>query len=199
MATSPRNRARTTPPTPARAPISRRARNGLFAAAGVLTALGVALALLAWPGGAGRPGEITPVARARTFTAFDACLLTDRGGLEGSAAAAWTGMQRAAAATHAQVSYLSMQGPETAGNAQTYVDTLALRGCAMIIAAGQTPSSGVLAAARTWPRLPMLAITPHPPTRAPGNVTVLTAAADAQSRVQALVLAAGRSAGTASP
>src|SRR5215469_1180521 len=58
-----------------------------------------------------------PPARARVYTAFDACLLTDADGVTGAQAApVWSGMQAASLVTSGKVSYLAVTGDDTAAN-----------------------------------------------------------------------------------
>lgn len=176
-----------------------------LAAAAALTVVVV----LAVGSPAPKPANIVPISRAQTYTAYSACLLTGSSGLTDPVAeATWAGMQAASDTTHAQVSYLPMQGAATAGNAGVYINTLALRGCSIVIAAGTLPTQGALARAAAWPHLPIVAITP--PATKPGaetthpaapNLTVLTdsSARALQARVEDLLTAASGGATAPTP
>lgn len=99
--------------------------------------------------GSGSPTASTD--RARTYTDYRACLLTGmRGIADPGAAPAWAGMQSASLATHAKVSYLAVNGPQTEANAATYVGTLVVQQCDVIIAAGAAERAAVIAAARQF-------------------------------------------------
>lgn len=152
-----------------------------------------------------------PQQRARAYTAYSACLLTDEAGVSApSAAAVWAGMQAASSATHEKVSYLTMAGPDTEANAQTYIDTLALRGCDLVLGTGRLPDTAIAARAGAYPKLEFAA-TPQvvaeggssaaaakPATSAssdsidsaPANVTVIppAAAAAVTASVRALLV-----------
>jgi basic membrane lipoprotein Med (substrate-binding protein (PBP1-ABC) superfamily) len=105
--------------------------------------LAVVLTVLFWPS-----GPTTPPVRARVYTAFDACLLTDSQGVTGPAAApVWSGMESASLATHAKVSFLSVAGPDTEGNAVPFVNTLVARHCDLILAVGSSEVKAVAAVA----------------------------------------------------
>lgn len=94
-------------------------------------AIGVVLAL---PSHAQR---VLPPARARTYTAFTACLLTDASGLtDEQAVPVWQGMQAASKQTSGKVSYLAASGPDTEQNAAIFINTLAQRRCDLILAVG---------------------------------------------------------------
>lgn len=94
-----------------------------------------------------------PPVRARQYSAYTACLLTDSDGVSGSAArSVWSAMQSASAATSAQVTYLAIQGPDTESNAETFVNTLALRHCDLVLAAGELPGQAVQHRAAAYPK-----------------------------------------------
>lgn len=104
-----------------------------WAATAVVAAVGIGLGIfLSRPS---HPARALPPARARVYTAFDACLLTDAAGV-GSAQAApvWSGMQAASLQSSGKVSFLSVYGPDTAANAVPYVNTLVQRQCNLVLA-----------------------------------------------------------------
>jgi hypothetical protein len=132
---------------------------GLLAAALAMSLIG-AVAYLTWP----RPGYgPRPAARGRVYASYTACLLTDATGVTGTTAApVWAGMQAASQATAAQISYLTIQGPDTAANAGRYVSTLALRGCRVIVATGALPAAGVADRANAYPDLRFIIVAGGP-------------------------------------
>jgi hypothetical protein len=116
-----------------------------------------------------------PAARARSYLAFDACLLTRARGLAGpQAAQAWAGLQDASMATHAKVEYLPVMGPQTMAGALPVLSSLAQRNCNVIIAVG-TPQ--VMAVHQDAARYPAIRFVTVGGPAGGGNVTVLTTAA----------------------
>jgi hypothetical protein len=114
----------------------------------VAVCAGLVVVLLAWPSG----GRQLPPPRARVYSQFDACLLTDANGVSGPAAApVWAGMQAASLKTSGKVSYLSVYGPDTVANAEPYVNTLVQRKCDMVIAVGPTEVAAVRGRAAAFP------------------------------------------------
>lgn len=106
------------------------------------------LVYLALPSHAGR---ILPPPRARVYTSFDACLLTDTDGVSGSAAApVWAGMQAASLKTSGKVSFLAVAGPDTVANAIPYLNTLVQRRCDLVLAVGAAEVGAVEAQARAF-------------------------------------------------
>lgn len=209
MLQSPRRTARSAPPTLER---TRARRPGVRTKIGALLFVAViavlAVALNRSP--SGPPAHISPEVRSAPYTAYSACLLTESTGLRDSTAAAtWDGMQAAARQTHAQISYLPMQGPATTANAGIYINTLALRGCSLVLAAGSVPASGAQGRAAAWPRLPLVAVLPAGPDSRPGsqpsaartNVTVIrgTSATALATQIEALLADASRTAPTIAP
>ncbi|WP_369189743.1 hypothetical protein [Streptomyces sp. R08] len=83
----------------------------------------------------GRPP--IPATRARHYTETDACLLTDRQGVNGSTAAAvWKGMQDASLKTHARVNYSSVTGEQTTANARPFLNAMLQGSCEVVLAVG---------------------------------------------------------------
>ncbi|WP_344130265.1 hypothetical protein [Luedemannella flava] len=90
--------------------------------------------------------------RPREYADVTACLLTDQRGLSDSeAAATWAGMQEASLATKGQVRYLQVAGAQTVDNAATFVGTLMLNRCAVIVGVGPLPREAI---AQTAPNHP---------------------------------------------
>lgn len=78
-----------------------------------------------------------PATRARHYTETDACLLTDRQGVNGSSAAAvWKGMQDASLKTHARVTYSSVTGEQSTANARPFLNAMLQGSCEIILAVG---------------------------------------------------------------
>jgi basic membrane lipoprotein Med (substrate-binding protein (PBP1-ABC) superfamily) len=97
-----------------------------------------------------RSGDDTP--RARPYRDVTACLLTDAHGVTGAEAApVWAGMQEASLATLAKVQFLEVDGPETVDNARTYLGSLVLSRCDLVIAVGAAQVGAVKADAGSYP------------------------------------------------
>ncbi|MCH5673860.1 hypothetical protein [Streptomyces gilvus] len=78
-----------------------------------------------------------PATRARHYTETDACLLTDRHGINAApAAAVWQGMQDASLTTHARVSYSSVTGEQSTANARPFLNSLLQGSCEVVLAVG---------------------------------------------------------------
>lgn len=203
MPQSPRRRARTAPPAPlsrTRRPSRRAALAGFV----LLAAVVIVAILLNRHSAAAAPAHITPEVRSAPYSSYSACLLTDKAGLaDPTAKATWAGMQAAAGRTHAQVRYLTLQGSETASNAGVYINTFALRGCSMVLAAGSVPAAGAQARAGYWPHLPVVAVvpaasaaTPSSAPSAPANLTFVrdTTAAALTARIESILVGASSAA-----
>ena len=92
-------------------------------------------------------------ARARQYTAAQACLLTDARGITGSQTApVWQGLEDASLATHAKVTYLATSGPATAANAIPYANSLIQQHCDVILAVGDPETGAAAHIARTAPK-----------------------------------------------
>jgi len=165
----------------------------------LIGAAAIALTTLAlWPHHHQTPIVYSPPVRARVYTDFTACLLTGPNGIaDARSAPVWAGMQAAATATRAQISYLEIQGPQTASNADAYVNTLALQGCSLILTVGQAAGQGVDDRAKALPRNRFITIAG--PAPAATNVTALTAAGPTAvtAAVKALIATAATRATTA--
>lgn len=78
-----------------------------------------------------------PATQARHYTDIEACLLTDRQGIDGSpAATVWRGMQDASLRTHTRVSYSSVTGEQSTANARPFLDAMLQRSCEVVLAVG---------------------------------------------------------------
>jgi basic membrane lipoprotein Med (substrate-binding protein (PBP1-ABC) superfamily) len=167
-----------------------RSRRGWIIAAGIaatVVIVGAVLAGLLLPGSTPVPGA----SRARAYTAFDACLLTDSRGLAGpQAAQAWAGMEAASLSTHAKVEYLPVAGAQTTGSALPYLASLVQRHCNVVVAVGTAPVSAVTASARRFSTVRFAVVGGHVTA---SNVTVLDSRAGQirTSVAQAVMAAVG--------
>jgi len=82
----------------------------------------------------------------------------------------WDGMQKASLATHGKVRYLAVTGDQTPANAATYLATLAIGGCNIILAAGPAPSAAIDANAAAYPQMHFVVVGT---TKAQLNVTAV--------------------------
>ncbi|MCU7724928.1 hypothetical protein ODJ79_14470 [Actinoplanes sp. KI2] len=139
-------------------------RRTWIAAAAAAAIAAVGLTWLLWP------EDAEP--RARQYTAATACLLTPAAGLtDKDAVLAWDGMQKASLATHGKVRYLAVAGDQTPANAATYLATLAIGGCNLILAAGQAPAAAVDANAASYPAMHFVVVGA---AKTQANVTKIT-------------------------
>lgn len=150
-------------------------------AAAVLAAVAVTAYVISRPAG---HSVIQPAARTRAYNPYTACLITDDQGVSGpQAAPVWSGMQAAAAQTHESVTTLAILGGQSEQNAVTTLDTLALRGCDYILAAGPLPDQAVRSTADRFPKIPLAVVNltsaPATPANAGGTPTGAAAASSA--------------------
>lgn len=146
-------------------------------AAGVLVAGGIAVYLLV--DGTSQPAA----ARARQYTASQACLLTDAQGISGSqAATVWQGMEDASLSTHAKVTYLSVSGPATAANAIPYANSLIQRHCDVILAVGDPQTGAVMQIAHSTSKTHFVIVGSSMGSTS-GNVTRLSLSPSTRSQV----------------
>lgn len=123
----------------------------VWVAAGLLVVVVVVLVVVV----AGR-GE-TP--RARQYRDVTACLLTDARGVAGAEAApVWAGMQEASLTTRAKVQFLEVDGPETVDNARTYLGSLVLSRCDVVVAVGAAQVGAVAIDAPAYPEVQFVAV-----------------------------------------
>ena len=101
-----------------------------------------------WPS----PGEPPVRPDARVYSSYSACLLTDSTGLASfSAAAVWRGMEGASTATSMRVSYLPTLGRADAAAVRSYLNTLVVQHCEVIVAIGAAQTSAASAGAKADP------------------------------------------------
>jgi basic membrane lipoprotein Med (substrate-binding protein (PBP1-ABC) superfamily) len=132
------------------------------------------------------PEKETP--RARQYTAFKSCLLTNSHGIsENPASAVWKGMQQASLKTHSKVQYLENTEVKST-NAVPYLGTLLQTRCNLIIAVGDVQTAAVSATAGSNPDTKFVVVgttANHP------NVTSVTSKPeDAQGRIAELITSA---------
>jgi basic membrane lipoprotein Med (substrate-binding protein (PBP1-ABC) superfamily) len=159
-----------------------------------VVATGLVVLLLAWPS-----GRQLPPPRARVYTEFSACLLTDDGGVSGAAAApVWAGMQAASLKTSGKVSFLAVSGPDTTANAVFYVNTLVQRRCDLVLAVGSTEVAAVRTQASVFPKVHFVVVDSGTATSSSGassgNLSTVEQSSDAavSSSVEKLVTQAAR-------
>lgn len=122
-----------------------------WAASAVSAGLAVVLAVVLWP--TSSAGRYLPPARARLFAAWRACLVTGPAGLsDPQAASVWQGMEQASAKTSAKVSYQSVVGDDTVGNAGAFVSAAAGEQCGLVIVVGGPQVQSVAVVALRFPR-----------------------------------------------
>jgi len=143
-----------------------------IAGAGALL-IAVAIFLL-WPRSEEEP-------RARQYRDVSACLLTDSAGITSpEVKPVWAGMQDASLKTLGQVRFLSVAGPQDVANGRTFVNSLVLGKCAVIVAAGKLPVETVNAVARESPNQKFIVVGDVSPGS--GNVSVISASGDDATR-----------------
>jgi basic membrane lipoprotein Med (substrate-binding protein (PBP1-ABC) superfamily) len=136
-----------------------------------------------------------PPARTRTTINFTACLVTSPAGINASpqSQAVWQGLLNAQTNTDIRVQSFSTPGTETPPNAQTAINTLALRGCNLITAATPVETTAVEHQAHlyTGTRFAIVTATPAK-TPTPANLTTEPAGTDNQitAEITKLVLTA---------
>jgi basic membrane lipoprotein Med (substrate-binding protein (PBP1-ABC) superfamily) len=161
-----------------------------WAATAAVVALGIGLGFLV--AGSSNAARALPPPRARIYTSFDACLLTDSAGI-GSAQATpvWSGMQAASVRTSGKVSFLSVYGPDTPGNALTYVNTLASRKCDLVLAVGASEAAAARRQAGLFPQVRFVVIDAG---TSADNVTAVRPGKDAEvsSSVEDIVVQAAK-------
>ncbi|WP_436521518.1 hypothetical protein [Actinoplanes sp. HUAS TT8] len=120
-------------------------------AGGVLAALAAGIVTwVLWP---------EPEPRQREYTDATACLLTDEQGITGpQASPVWSVMSETSAATLVRVQYLSVIGPQDAGNAGTYLASLAAGRCSIVVAVGDAQVAAVAPTAKTFPAVSFVSV-----------------------------------------
>jgi basic membrane lipoprotein Med (substrate-binding protein (PBP1-ABC) superfamily) len=118
--------------------------------------------------------------RERQYRAETACLLTGEGGVRGAKAAPiWTGMQRASVESLVKVSFVVVNGPQTAGNAGTYLAGLVQSRCDLLLAVDAAPVGAVAASASAFPQQKFVVVGGP----AAANVSALEGTSDAAYRL----------------
>lgn len=100
-------------------------------------------------------GGRTPPApsRASLYSASTACLLTDSRGVGAApASTVWAGMQDASVATHAKVTYQTVNGAATTANAIPYANSLVEEDCDVVLAVGDPQTSALTQIAERNPK-----------------------------------------------
>lgn len=136
-----------------------------------------------------------PPARTRITIDFTACLVTSPAGIDASpqSKAVWQGLLNAQTHTDIRIQTFGTPGAETAPNAQTAVNTLALRGCNLITAATPIETAAIEHQARLYTSTRFAIVTPtQPSTAKPTNLTVEPTGTDNQvtTEITKLVLTA---------
>lgn len=143
-------------------------RKRLLIGGGVAAAVVVAglITWAVWP-------DDRPDPRATVYTEGSACLLTPAAGVtDRDAAPVWAGMQQASGETRGKVSYLEVDGPQTAENAASFLGTLAASKCDLVLVAGAAPVAALDDRASSFPNVRFLAVGG---TKKQANVDVMAA------------------------
>ena len=69
-------------------------------------------------------------------------------------------MQQASLDTHIKVQYLAIDGEQSAENGLSYFNTLGVRQCTVILAAGEVPVAALLAGSTQFPTITQVVIGP---------------------------------------
>jgi hypothetical protein len=92
--------------------------------------------------------------RQRVYSAYSACLLVGPGGLSGPGVApVGSGLEDGSIATSAKVSYLAVVGAESPDNVSTYVSTLVVRKCDLVVGVGSAETAALLENAAANPTI----------------------------------------------
>jgi hypothetical protein len=119
-------------------------RRGVVASVvAVVAAGGVVAGVLLSSGTSGGPPP-----RARVYANVDECLLTGPLGVSSAPdSQVWQVMENVSLATRARVSYLQVEGPATSANAASFLGSLLVRGCRVVVAADAPERAAVFTAA----------------------------------------------------
>jgi basic membrane lipoprotein Med (substrate-binding protein (PBP1-ABC) superfamily) len=114
-------------------------------------------------------GRAYPPARTRATINFTACLLTPPAGTGATpqSQAAYNGLLKAQATTNIRVQTFETLGTDTPANAQTAVNTLALRGCNIVTAATPAETAAVEQQAHIFPSTTFAVVTAQKPAAPP--------------------------------
>jgi hypothetical protein len=134
----------------------------------------------------------SPPVGERQYLSFTGCLLTDSAGINGEpAAAAWAGLQDAAAATRMQAQYLAV--PAGASGAAPYLASLVTQHCGLIVAVGPAQAAAVASYATRFKTLRFVVVGG---AASGANVTIVRGSASAvRSQVDGLARMALAAAG----
>jgi basic membrane lipoprotein Med (substrate-binding protein (PBP1-ABC) superfamily) len=123
--------------------------------------------------------------RARQYTAFKSCLLTNAKGIsEKPASAVWQGMQQASLKTHSKVQYLANTEVKST-NAVPYLGSLLQTRCDLIIAVGDTQTAAVSASAGSHPDTKFVVV--GTTAKLPNVTSVNSTAEDVPNQIARLV------------
>ncbi|MFI1996579.1 hypothetical protein [Actinoplanes sp. NPDC020271] len=112
--------------------------------------------------------------RERQYRDATACLLTGEEGIaKEPATAIWSTMQQASVTTLVRVQNLPVSGPQTADNAEGFVNSLTATRCGLIIAVGEPQTAAVDRVAAANPQTAFISVGGGAVT---GNVQVVDAA-----------------------
>jgi hypothetical protein len=152
----------------------------------------VAVSLMAWAWWPAAGHRYAPDPRDRQFSQFKACVLTDGNGIVGpDATPVWAGVIEASKVTGAQGTFLAVPDAGSEAVATQYVNTLAARGCGLVIAAGKDEVAAATVRATAYPRQQFVVVGVGRPA---SNVAVVAAGApdDVRRTIAALVEHAAR-------
>ncbi len=100
-----------------------------------------------------------PEPRQREYLDATACLLTDQEGVtQDPAKSVWTSLQEISATTLVRVQNLSVVGPQTADNAEGFVNSLVSGECRVIIAVGDAQIAAATKVAGTNPQAKFITV-----------------------------------------
>jgi basic membrane lipoprotein Med (substrate-binding protein (PBP1-ABC) superfamily) len=120
-------------------------------------------------------GRTYPPTRTRTSVNFTACLVTPAAGTGATpqSQAAYNGLLKAQATANIRVQTIKTQGSENTADAQTAVNTLALRGCNLVTAATPIEATAVEQQAHLFTTTRFAVVTATKPTAAlPANISI---------------------------
>ena len=161
-------------------PILTKRRTPIAVGALTLTAAGTVTYLMLHSGPQGRT---YPPARTRTAIDFTACLLTPPAGTDATpqSQAAYNGLLKAQTTTNIRVQTYGTHSADTAANAQTAVNTLALRGCNLVTAATPAESAAIEQQAHLFPSTRFAIVgAAEANTGLPANITIEPAGSESQ-------------------
>ncbi|GLW35158.1 hypothetical protein Areg01_80940 [Actinoplanes regularis] len=142
-----------------------RGRGRLVAAGSLLVVVAGITTWALWP---------DPEPRQREYLDATACLLTDQDGVaKEPAQSVWTSMQQISVTTLVKVQNLSVTGPQTADNAEGFVNSLTGSQCQVIIAVGDPQVAAATKVAGTNPQARFITVNGG---TAAANVQVVNAA-----------------------